>query len=166
MQSRPQNYPHFLVFKPVLPCVKLSCWCGQGLWLASNRQNMAKVMVWHLCDCITQNCTLILLTDSIGSLTWWLWWSKLPCGKVHVARIWGLSPLNIASSPTTCKELNAANNDMNLEEEPYPDEPHMKPLPWLTLTAALSETLKQRTELSHIQVHDPEKLWTNAWIMF
>ena len=35
-------------------------------------------------------------------------------------------------SPTTCKELNAANNGANLEEAPSPVEPQMSPQPWLT----------------------------------
>lgn len=47
-----------------------------------------------------------------------------------------------ALSPTNGKELNAANNDVNLEEDPSPVEPQMRAQSWLTA--------------SHSLVRDPE----------
>ena len=55
--------------------------------------------------------TLVSLANTLWILCFWLWLSKLPYGKAHVARNWGWTPAYRHQCvevlrPTTCKKLD------------------------------------------------------------
>lgn len=52
-----------------IPCLA-SSWNEQDLSLASEQQNMVKVMACHFCDCHFCLVTSVLLEDSVTLLRW------------------------------------------------------------------------------------------------
>lgn len=98
-------------------------------------------------------------------------WRKQPGGETQMAKNWGRPLVSSekgteALNPTTHEEQNHINNHMNLEWDPYPVEPSNEtPALADTLIAALWKTLKQRTQLSYIQIPNSQKLRDNECVL-
>lgn len=78
--------------------------------------------IWPTWQDVTSMITFhktVTSTLKTGSLPCWIWWSQLPYREAHTSSQQGSEIL----SPKARKELNLANNHINLEEHPSPVEP-------------------------------------------
>lgn len=73
---------------------------------------------------------------------------------------------NSCWSLTAHKEMNPANNYMNLEMDPYPVEPPVNHSPGNILITASQETLKQRVQLNAAKIPDLHQLCDNKYVLF
>ena len=157
------NYPHLLVFMPLCMALPLRVDRTCDLLLT----NRIKQRWWHVQDYsyrIVLHETVISVLQG-GSLPWWLWRNKLLCCKLpyggdHVTRSSGqpVAKRNWSLQSSSLQELNVAHNHINLKADPSAVELNGETTTLADTLLAACETLRQRTQLSHVGTQDPQKL--------